>query len=206
MELSRLCEKAGADGVLAVTPYYNKPSQEGLYRHFKAISEGVSIPIMLYNVPSRTGVNLLPETCLRLSELKNVVAVKEASGNLDQVSMILRSCPDGFYVYSGDDSLTLPMLSVGASGVVSVAAHLIARELRNMIDYYEEGKVKEAESIHLKYFNLFKALFVTTNPIPVKTMLEMTGYNVGGFRLPLCEPTAKEKEFMKTTLESCGLR
>jgi len=206
VELVRLCEKAGADGVLAVTPYYNKPSQEGLFRHFKAISEATALPIMLYNVPSRTGVNLLPETCLRLSEIDNIVAVKEASGNLDQVSLILRSCCEGFYVYSGDDSLTLPMLSVGGSGVVSVAAHLVAKEMRNMIDFYWEGRVPEARDIHLRLFDLFKTLFITTNPVPVKTMLEMTGVPVGGFRLPLCQPSDKEKVSMERALKALRLK
>jgi 4-hydroxy-tetrahydrodipicolinate synthase len=205
VELTRLAEETGADGILAVTPYYNKPSQEGLYRHFKAISEETSLPIMLYNVPGRTGVNMLPETVLRLSEHENIVAVKEASGNLDQASAIVAGCPDSFYVFSGDDSLTLPILAVGGSGVVSVAAHLVARDLRNMIDWFHEGRVREARDLHSKLFKLFKVLFITTNPVPVKTALQLAGTSVGGFRLPLCEPTDKEKAEIARVLVGLGL-
>ena len=205
IELTRLAEKTGADGILAVTPYYNKPSQEGLYLHFKALSEETSLPIMLYNVPGRTGVNMLPDTVLRLSHLKNIIAVKEASGNLDQASQIASASPESFYVFSGDDSLTLPMLAVGGSGVVSVAAHLVARDIRNMIDSFYEGKVKEAREIHLRLFKLFKVLFITTNPVPVKTALELAGTAVGGFRLPLCPPTDKEKAEIARVLVGLGL-
>ncbi len=205
IELTRLVEKAGADGILAVTPYYNKPSQEGLYRHFRAVSENTSLPIMLYNVPPRTSVNLLPDTVLRLAELENVVAIKEASGIVDQTSAILAGCPDDFYVYSGDDSLTLPILSLGGSGVVSVAAHLVAQDLRNMIDFYAEGNVQKAQEIHYKLFELFKVLFITTNPVPVKTALEMTGLQLGGFRLPLCRPALEDKQAIRQVLTEIGL-
>ncbi len=205
VNLTRLCEKGGADGILAVTPYYNKPSQEGLYGHFKAISENTSLPIMLYNVPPRTNVNLLPDTVLRLSELKNIRAIKEASGSIDQSSYILSHCPEDFYVFSGDDSLTLPILSVGGSGVVSVAAHLVARDLRNMLDYYYEGQVAKAREIHLRLFSLFKVLFITTNPVPVKTALEIAGVPAGGFRLPLCPPTRKERDEIERVLVELGL-
>ncbi|HRC53814.1 MAG TPA: 4-hydroxy-tetrahydrodipicolinate synthase [Bacillota bacterium] len=204
VELTRRAEDAGADGILAVTPYYNKPSQEGLYRHFKAISESTSLPIMLYNVPGRTSVNILPETVLRLAELKNVRAIKEASGNLDQVSMILRGCPESFFVYSGDDSLTLPILSLGGSGIVSVAGHLVAQDLKNMIQCFGKGEVKEAWSIHHRLFELFKVLFITTNPVPVKTALEMVGVPVGGFRLPLCGPSDKELKAIREVLVKMG--
>jgi 4-hydroxy-tetrahydrodipicolinate synthase len=205
VRLARLVEKVGADGILAVTPYYNKPSQEGLYRHFRAISEEVSLPVMLYNVPSRTSVNLLPETVLRLAELENVVAIKEASGILDQTSAILSNCGDGFYVYSGDDSLTLPILALGGSGVVSVAAHLVAPDIKNMINFYAEGKIQEARELHYKLFELFKVLFITTNPVPVKTALEMAGIQVGGFRLPLCPPGPGEKEAIHEVLSEINL-
>jgi len=205
VELSKLAEKTGADGILAVTPYYNKPSQEGLYLHFKALSEATSLPIMLYNVPGRTGVNMLPDTVLRLSQFKNIVAVKEASGNLDQASQIAAECPDSFYVFSGDDSLTLPMLAVGGSGIVSVAAHLVARDLRTMIDSFCEGNVRKAREIHSRLFRLFKVLFITTNPVPVKTALELTGTPVGGFRLPLCPPTDKERAEIARVLVGLGL-
>lgn len=205
VRLARLVEKVGADGILAVTPYYNKPSPEGLYRHFRAISEEVSLPVMLYNVPSRTSVNLLPETVLRLAELENVVAIKEASGIPDQTSAILSNCGDGFYVYSGDDSLTLPILALGGSGVVSVAAHLVAPDIKNMINFYAEGRIQEAREVHYKLFELFKVLFITTNPVPVKTALEMAGIQVGGFRLPLCPPGPGEKEAIHEVLSEINL-
>lgn len=205
VELAQACEKAGADGVLAVTPYYNKPSQEGLYRHFTAISEAISLPIMLYNVPGRTGVNLLPETVLRLSSRRNIVAIKEASGNLDQASQILADCGEDFYLFSGDDSLTLPLLSLGGSGIVSVAAHIVAKDLMRMIDSYSEGRLAEARDIHLRLFRLFKVLFITTNPVPVKTALAIMGWDVGGFRLPLCPPADKERKEIVRVLVDLGL-
>lgn len=205
VQLTGLSEKAGADGILAVTPYYNKPSQEGLYRHFTAISEATSLPIMLYNVPGRTGVNMSPDTVLRLSNHKNVAAIKEASGNLDQASHMLANCRGDFYLYSGDDSLTLPILSVGGSGIVSVAAHLVAKDLRRMVDCFHGGQISEARDIHLRLFRLFKALFVTTNPVPVKTALRLSGRNVGGFRLPLCPPTDAERDEIERVLVDLGL-
>ncbi|MGE5579612.1 MAG: 4-hydroxy-tetrahydrodipicolinate synthase [Bacillota bacterium] len=205
VELTRRAEAAGADGILAVTPYYNKPSQEGLYRHFRAVSEETGLPVMLYNVPGRTSVNMLPDTVLRLAELRNVVAVKEASGSVDQSSHILASCPDDFYVFSGDDSLTLPILSVGGSGIVSVAAHLVARRLRDMLDFYREGELTKARDVHLRLYGLFKVLFVTTNPVPVKTALELCGNPCGGFRLPLCPPDEREKAQIARVLVDLGL-
>ncbi len=203
--LTRLAERAGADGILAVTPYYNRPSQEGLYLHMKAIAESTSLPVMLYNVPSRTGANLLPETVLRLAEIKNIAAVKEASGSIDQSSYILAHCPEEFCVFSGDDSLTLPILSVGGSGVVSVAAHLVAKELKDMINSYCAGETVAAVKLHLKLFSLFRVLFITTNPVPVKTALEMAGIPVGGFRLPLCQPTEPERNEIYRVLTRLGL-
>lgn len=205
VELTRRADAAGADGILAVTPYYNKPSQEGLYRHFRAIAEETGLPIMLYNVPGRTGVNMLPETVLRLAEIRNIVAIKEASGSIDQSSQILASCPDNFYVFSGDDSLTLPILSVGGSGVVSVAAHVVARRLRDMLDFYREGELTKARDLHLRLYGLFKVLFITTNPVPVKTALELCGTPCGGFRLPLCPPHEKEKAHIARVLVDLGL-
>ncbi len=205
VEMTRLAEKSGADGILAVTPYYNKPSQEGLYRHFAALSDATTLPIMLYNVPGRTGVNMLPDTVLRLSERENIVAVKEASGVIDQSSQILAACGDDFYVYSGDDSLTLPILSVGGSGVVSVAAHLVAQDLRDMVDLCRQGRLAEARDIHLRLFRLFRVLFITTNPVPVKTALQICGWQTGGFRLPLCPPSAKERDEIERVLVDLGL-
>ena len=160
---------------MLVTPYYNKPSQEGLYQHFKAIAESSSLPIMLYNVPSRTNVNILPETVARLAEIPNIVAIKEASGNLEQVSYLRTITPENFLIYSGDDSLTLPILAVGGCGVVSVAAHLVGRRIKTMVEAFLSGRSKEATNIHLELLDIFRAMFVTTNPVPVKRSLEFVG-------------------------------
>ncbi len=196
----------GLDGSLQVTPYYNKPEQEGLYEHFKAIAMAAAdFPIMLYNVPGRTGCNIKPETVARLAEVPNIVAVKEASGSLDQVSQIRRLTPPEFKIYSGDDSLTLPMLAVGASGVVSVASHLVGDQLQQMIQAFEAGQVKTASQIHLKLFGLFKALFVVANPIPVKAALKLQGWNVGETRLPLTPPSTDVIQTLKKTLSELNL-
>ncbi len=176
----------GLDGSLQVVPYYNKPPQDGLAAHFRAIAEAVpELPLMLYNIPGRTGQNLLPETVAQLAEIPNIVAIKEASGNLDQVSAVRRLTPPTFKIYSGDDSLTLPMLAVGASGVVSVASHLVGDRIQSLIQAFEAGKVNDALTEHLALLPLFKALFLTTNPIPVKAALELLGWSVGQPRLPL---------------------
>lgn len=178
--------KLGLDGVLQVVPYYNKPPQEGLYAHFSAIAQAApEMPIMLYNIPGRTGQNLHPETVAKLAVLDNVVAIKEASGNLDQVSQVRRVTPPEFEIYSGDDSLTLPMLAVGCQGVVSVASHLVGEPLQKMVQSFLEGDPQTATDIHLQLLPLFKALFITTNPIPIKAALKMKGWEVGGTRLPL---------------------
>jgi len=181
-------DRLGLDGSLQVVPYYNKPPQEGLYQHFRAIAEASpDLPMILYNIPGRTGQNLSPETIARLAEIPSIVAVKEACGNLDQVSQIRRSTPPEFSIYSGDDSLTLPMLAVGSQGVISVASHLVGDDLQQMVHAYEHGQVQTATQIHLKLFPLFKALFVTTNPIPLKVALRLSGWPVGGTRLPLAD-------------------
>lgn len=178
--------KLGLDGSLQVVPYYNKPPQEGLYKHFQAIAQAVpDLPLMLYNVPSRTGQNLLPETVIRLAEIPNIVAIKEASGNIDQASQIRCHTSAEFKIYSGDDSLTLPLLAVGGTGVVSVASHLVGTQLQQMIQAFETGQTQVAIQIHLKLFPLFKALFCTTNPIPVKAALKLQGWDIGSTRLPL---------------------
>ncbi|HAX76282.1 MAG TPA: 4-hydroxy-tetrahydrodipicolinate synthase [Cyanobacteria bacterium UBA11372] len=198
--------KIGLDGSLQVVPYYNKPPQEGLYRHFQAIAKSSpDMPIMLYNIPGRTGQNLLPETVARLAEIPNIVAIKEASGNLDQASQIRCLTPPDFQIYSGDDSLTLPLLSIGATGVVSVASHLVGKQLQTMIQAFEEGKIKAATQIHLQLFPLFKALFATTNPIPVKAALKLQGWDVGSTRSPLCEPTDEIRQNLKNVLEKLSL-
>ncbi|MEG4499423.1 4-hydroxy-tetrahydrodipicolinate synthase [Microcoleus sp. F10-C6] len=193
--------KLGLDGCLQVVPYYNKPPQEGLYNHFRAIAQSApEFPIMLYNIPGRTGQNMLPETVARLAEIPNIVAVKEASGNLDQASQIRCLTSPEFAIYSGDDSLTLPMLAVGGSGVVSVASHLVGEQLQQMIEAFEAGQVQVATQIHLQLFDLFKALFLTTNPIPVKTALKLQGWDVGSTRPPLCDPPVEVTQKLKDVL------
>lgn len=191
--------RIGVHGSLQVVPYYNKPPQVGLYHHFRAIAAACpDLPIVLYNVPSRTSQNLLPETVSRLAEIDNIVGIKEATGNLDQASEISRLTPKDFQIYSGDDSLTLPMLAVGAKGVISVASHIVGRQLQQMIRAFETGNVGIATSIHLQLFPLFKALFITTNPIAVKMALKLKGWDVGSTRLPLqCE----EEDKVSNTLE-----
>ncbi len=181
-------DRLGLDGSLQVVPYYNKPPQEGLYQHFRAIAEASpDLPMILYNIPGRTGQNLSPETIARLAEIPSIVAIKEASGSLDQVSQIRRATPPEFSIYSGDDSLTLPMLAVGSQGVISVASHLVGDDLQQMVRAYEQGQVQTATQIHLKLFPLFKTLFVSTNPIPLKIALRLNGWQVGGTRLPLAD-------------------
>ena len=205
IELSQAAEKAGVDGLLLVVPYYNKPPQEALYQHFQAVARATSLPVMLYNVPGRTGTNLAPETVARLAEIENVQALKEAAGSLDQVSELRRLIPEDFAIYSGDDSLTLPMLALGAVGVVSVASHLVGRRLREMIDSFVTGKVAEAARIHLELFPLFRSLFLTSNPIPVKRMLQLVGEDMGGLRPPLIPATPAETERLRTVLRQLGL-
>lgn len=186
IEATKQAAKLGLDGALLVVPYYNKPPQEGLYQHFRAIAEAVpDFPLMLYNIPGRTGQNLEADIVARLAEISNIVAIKEASGNLDQVSQIRRLTPPEFSIYSGDDSLTLPYLSVGATGVVSVASHLVGELLKKMVIAFASGEPQVATEIHLKLLPLCKALFATTNPIPVKAALRLQGWQVGSTRLPL---------------------
>ena len=204
VELTRNASKLGIKGVMAVTPYYNKPTQNGLYEHFRAIAEATDLPVMVYNVPGRTGVNLLPETVKKLAEVDNIVAIKEASGNLDQVSQLRTLVPQDFTIYSGDDSLTLPMLAVGASGVVSIASHIAGKRIKEMIDAYFNGEVQKACRIHVELFPLFKGLFITTNPIPLKEALNMMGIDVGGLRLPLTGATDSEKEQIRRLLLDMG--
>lgn len=203
--LTKAAEKAGVDGIMLVTPYYNKPSQEGLYQHLKTVAEQTSLPVMIYNVPGRTSANILPETVARLAEIKNIVAIKEASGNLDQVSLLKTMVPPNFLIYSGDDSLTLPILAVGGAGVVSVASHLVGREIKAMITAFMAGRVIEAMEIHLKLMPLFKAMFLTTNPVPVKRALEFVGFETGPLRLPLVDLTEQEARKVKEVLFSMGL-
>jgi 4-hydroxy-tetrahydrodipicolinate synthase len=194
------------DGAMLVVPYYNRPPQEGLYQHFRAIAQSApNLPLILYNIPGRTGQNMLPETVARLSELPNIVGVKEASGSLDQASQIRQLTPPEFALYSGDDSLTLPIMAIGGTGVVSVASHLIGDALQTMVQAFVNGQVQAATALHLKFLSLFKALFVTTNPIPVKLALELQGWQVGGPRLPLVEADEATRQLLKTVLAEYAL-
>ncbi|MDR1160209.1 MAG: 4-hydroxy-tetrahydrodipicolinate synthase [Syntrophomonadaceae bacterium] len=201
---SREAEKTGVDGILVVAPYYSRPPQEGLYQHFKKIAEAVSIPVMVYNIPSRTGVNVVPETMKRLFAIDNIIAVKESSGDLDQVSILKNMIKDNKYIFSGDDNLTLPMLSLGAYGVVSVVSHVAGLEIESMIKAYVAGDVQKAQNLHTKLFALFKGLFIATNPLPVKTALNLMGFGVGEFRLPLVNMDEEQRTFLYNLLKSHG--
>lgn len=205
IRLSVEAEKIGVDGLLVVTPYYSKPSQEGLYRHFKAIAESVSIPIMLYNIPGRTGTNMLPETVARLSEIENITALKESSGNMDQMSLLKSMLPETMAIYSGDDSLTLPMLALGAAGVVSIASHVLGKDIKAMLNAFAAGDMKRARELHNYLFPMFKGLFITTNPVPVKEALNILNMDVGGLRLPLCQANAAEVIQLQQLLASYHL-
>jgi len=205
VELTREASKLGINGVMAVTPYYNKPSQEGLYHHFKQIAEATDLPVMLYNVPGRTGVNLLPGTVHRLAQIENVVALKEASGNMDQMSELVNSTPDDFIIYSGDDSLTLPLMALGAHGVVSIASHLAGREISEMISAYMSGDTVAAARMHSRLFPLFKVLFITSNPVPLKEAMRLLGQDTGVLRGPLCPATESESTEIEKVMRQLGL-
>jgi len=206
VDLTKKATAIGLDGIMAVVPYYNKPPQSGLLLHFKSVARATDLPVMVYNVPGRTGCNLLPETLEKLAEEPNVVACKEASGNLDQVSEMVRRVGERIQVLSGDDSLTLPMLAVGATGVVSVASHLVGERIRRMVFAFFEGDVMQAKRIHLELLPMFKGLFFTTNPIPVKSALNMLGHGLGGFRPPLSPLDPPQEMFLTGLLESYGLK
>lgn len=205
VKLTEQAAEAGVDGIMLVTPYYNKPTQEGLYQHFKAIASATNLPVLLYNVPGRTGVNMSAGTTLRLAEIENIVAVKEASADLEQITAICRSAPEGFVVYSGDDSMTLPLLSVGAVGVVSVASHLVGKQIAAMVEHFTHGRVAEAARLHQHLLPIFKGLFMTTSPIPVKAALNMTGINVGLPRLPLVPIEEKLEQQLRELLREYRL-
>jgi 4-hydroxy-tetrahydrodipicolinate synthase len=199
---TKLAEKLGVDGALLVAPYYNKPSQEGLFRHFKTIAQGTSLPIMLYNIPGRCGVDIQPETVARLAtECRNIVSVKEASASVERVSELRRRLPEEFTILSGDDSLTLPFMAVGAVGVVSVASNLFPSEVCALVRACESGDLKSAEKVHRKLLPLFKDLFIEPNPVPVKTALGWRGLLSGEVRLPLCEMSEANQARLRKTLE-----
>jgi 4-hydroxy-tetrahydrodipicolinate synthase len=206
IEATQKAARIGLDGSLQVVPYYNKPPQSGLYQHFKAIAEAApELPLILYNIPGRTGQNLLPETVVCLAEIPNIVGIKEASGNLDQASQIRRNTPPEFVIYSGDDSLTLPLMAVGAKGVISVASHLVGSQLQTMVQSFSSGQIDTAIQIHLQLFPLFKALFLSTNPIPVKAALQLQGWQVGATRSPLGPPPEEVTQALKSVMVELAL-
>jgi 4-hydroxy-tetrahydrodipicolinate synthase len=195
VELSQEAERAGVDGLLLTAPYYNKPTQEGLYRHFEAVARATGLPCVLYNIPSRTGVNVTAETTVRLSRIPNIAGVKEASGDLVQIARIIDGAGDGFRVWSGDDAMTLPMLAVGGYGVIAVVSHLAGAQMRQMIDHYLAGRAAEAARIHRRLLPLMQTLMTAaSNPTPVKYALNQIGFRVGAPRLPLVEPEGAAAE------------
>ena len=205
IELAQACEKAGADGVLLVTPYYNKATQKGLILHYTAIANSINIPIILYNVPGRTGCNLAPKTVAELAKVKNIVAVKEASGNLSQVAEIAALVGPDFDIYSGNDDQILPVLSLGGKGVISVLSNVAPKETHDMVAKFMEGDVQGAIKLQLDAIELISALFCEVNPIPVKTALNLMGYEVGACKLPLCDMEPKNLETLKTAMKNYGL-
>jgi 4-hydroxy-tetrahydrodipicolinate synthase len=202
--LSQYAESVGADGLLLVTPYYNKPTQRGLYAHFKAIAESVSIPIILYNVPSRTGINLLPETVAELAQIKHIEAIKEASGDISQIAKVIELCPKGFITYSGNDDQTIPVLALGGQGVISVTANIIPRKVHDVVMHYLEGSKEAIQEAH-DLRALHQAMFIESNPVPVKTALNLMGQPVGTVRLPLVEMELKSLLQLKAVLEQYHL-
>ncbi|MEO0184353.1 MAG: 4-hydroxy-tetrahydrodipicolinate synthase [candidate division WOR-3 bacterium] len=200
-------KKLGANGLLIVTPYYNKPTQQGLYQHYKAVSSETDLPIIIYNVPGRTGVNILPQTVARLAnDCENVVAIKEASGNLDQVSELVSLVGNDFDILSGDDSLTLPMLCIGARGVISVIANIFPRDVAEMCNSFFEGKIEQARNLHIKMFPVVKALFIEANPIPVKKAMELMGLPAGIPRLPLVPMSEENAAILRKKLIEYGVK
>ncbi len=200
IELTREAEKAGVDGALLVVPYYNKPTQEGLYQHFRAIAESTILPCVLYNVPSRTITNMLPETVIRLAAVPNIVGIKEASANLEQVARIIHETAEDFLVWSGNDGDTFHIMSMGGYGVISVASHLVGFEIKQMIERCLAGEMAAAGAVHIALLPLVSALFIVSNPMPVKYALNQVGFSVGKPRLPLTEPDERSAETIRKTL------
>ncbi len=205
ISLTQHAKRVGADGALLITPYYNKPTQEGLFRHFKAVAEAADIPIVLYNIPGRTGVNMLPATVARLTSVQNIVAIKEGSGSVQQASDIVQMCGDRITVLSGDDPLTLPMMAVGAKGVITVTANIAPVDMAYLVDAFAEGRVEEARRLHFKLSPLFAALFLETNPIPVKAALSMMGKIEEELRLPLCPIGQENRDKLARVMKEYGL-
>ncbi|MDD2337039.1 MAG: 4-hydroxy-tetrahydrodipicolinate synthase [Geobacteraceae bacterium] len=205
IEITAHAKRAGADGALLITPYYNKPSQEGLYRHYKAVAEAVAIPQVLYNVPGRTAVNILPQTVARLAEISNIVAIKEATGSLQQVSEIIALCGDKIDVLSGDDFVTFPLMACGGVGVISVTANIMPKEVADMIDFFNAGNMEEARKLHLKLLKISTVMFIETNPVPVKTALGLMGKCSDNVRLPLAPMSAENTAKLATIMKEYGL-
>ncbi|NLZ47847.1 MAG: 4-hydroxy-tetrahydrodipicolinate synthase [Clostridiales bacterium] len=206
IEMSKFAESIKADGLLLVTPYYNKTTQKGLIKHFTAIADEVNIPIILYNVPGRTGVNILPETVASLEKHPNIRGIKEASGNISQVAEIARLCSDNFYIYSGNDDQIVAVLSLGGCGVISVAANIMPKEIHDLVFSFLEGKVNEARKLQLRMNSLINSLFIEVNPIPIKTAMNLIGMDAGELRLPLVEMEEKNKSILIKNLLDMGFR
>ena len=205
MSLTKLAEETGVDGIMLVAPYYNKPSQEGLYQHFKTIAESTSLPVMLYNIPGRSIVNISVETVVRLSEIPNVVSIKEASGNLDAMAEIISKTPSDFTLYSGDDGLTIPVLAIGGAGVISVASHIIGNDMQEMINAFKNGDVQKAAATHRNLLPIMRSLFIAPSPSPVKAALNLNGIQVGGVRLPMVPLSNKEQSALEKVLQASGI-
>lgn len=202
IHLTKQAELAGVDGIMLVAPYYNKPSQEGLFQHFSTIAQSTSLPVMLYNIPGRSSVNIEPETIIRLSYIDNIVSVKEASGDLDAMAKIIEETDENFSLYSGDDSLTLPVLSIGGIGVVSVASHILGNEMQEMVGNYFKGDVRTASAIHRKILPMMKALFIAPSPAPVKAALSLIGLHVGSLRLPMIPLDQEEMQRLQAAIHA----
>jgi len=205
IHLTKGAKDLGVDAVLSISPYYNKPTQKGLYRHYEAIAKAVDIPIIVYNVPGRTGCNILPSTIKKMSDIPNIVGVKEASGNMDQIMQIIRDVPPSFDVLSGDDGLTFPLMAAGCKGVISVASNVAPRMVSDMVHHMLKGELVQARELHYKLMPLFKNLFLETNPIPVKTAMRMMKRPSGVFRLPLCDMEPANAEILRATLADMKL-
>jgi 4-hydroxy-tetrahydrodipicolinate synthase len=203
--LTKHAKQAGANGALLITPYYNKPTQEGLFRHYKAVAEAVDLPIVLYNIPGRTSVNMLPATVARLTSVRNIVAIKEGSGSIQQVMEIVKTCEGRIVVLSGDDALTMPMMALGAKGVITVTANIAPADMAAMVDAFAAGQYEKAKQLHYKMYNLFNALFLETNPIPVKEALAMMGKIDPELRLPLTPMAADNRDKLARHMKEYGL-
>lgn len=205
IEMTAHARKIGADGALLVTPYYNKPSQEGLYRHYRAVAEAVPLPQILYNVPGRTGVNLLPETVARLADISNIVAIKEATGSLQQASEVLALCGEKLDVLSGDDFITFPMMACGAKGVILVLANIMPKEVASLVDSFRDGNMEEARQLHLRLLRISNAMFIETNPVPVKTAVALMGKATDEVRLPLAPMSEANRAKLAGIMKEYGL-